>query len=61
MAKVIAEKAVEASEVKMVGMKTIVQWKISGNDVEVVDYVESKPVDEAIQKQKQEKQVLKKK
>ena len=49
MAKVISEKAVESSEVKMVEMKTMRTMKDgSGNDVEVVDYVESKPVDEAI-------------
>ena len=50
MAKVISEKAVEAaSEVKMVEMKTMRTMKDgSGNDVEVVDFVESKPVDEAI-------------
>lgn len=51
MAKVISEKAVEAaSEVKMVEMKTMRTMKDgSGNDVEVVDFVESKPVDEAIE------------
>ncbi len=49
MAKVISEKAVESSEVKMVEMKTMRTMKDgSGNDVEVVDYTESKPVDEAI-------------
>jgi len=49
MAKVISEKAVESSEVKMVEMKTMRTMKDgSGNDVEVVDFVESKPVDEAI-------------
>tara|TARA_R100001510_G_scaffold53903_1_gene55963 strand:- start:16 stop:255 length:240 start_codon:yes stop_codon:yes gene_type:complete len=49
MAKVISEKAVESSEIKMVEMKTMRTMKDgSGNDVEVVDFVESKPVDEAI-------------
>ena len=49
MAKVISEKAVESSEVKMVEMKTMRTMKDgSGNDVEVVDFVESKSVDEAI-------------
>ena len=49
MAKVISEKAVESSEVKMVEMKTMRTMKDgSGNDVEVVDYAESKSVDEAI-------------
>ena len=50
MAKVISEKAVEAaSEVKMVEIKHMQTMKdASGNDVEVLDYVESKPVDEAI-------------
>ena len=49
MAKVISERAVESSEVKMVEMKTMRTMKDgSGNDVEVVDFVESQPVDEAI-------------
>ena len=50
MAKVISEKAVEAaSEVKMVEIKHTQTMKdASGNDVEVLDYLESKPVDEAI-------------
>ena len=50
MAKVISEKAVEAvSEVKMVEIKHMKTMKdASGDDVEVLDYVESKPVDEAI-------------
>ena len=49
MAKVISEKAVESSEVKMVEIKhTRTMQDASGNDVEVVDYKDSKPVDEAI-------------
>ena len=49
MAKVISQKAVESSEVKMVEIKMMRTMKDgSGNDVEVVDYTESKPVDEAI-------------
>ena len=52
MAKVISEKAVEVSSVeqpKMVEIKMMRTMKdASGKDVEVVDYVESKSVDEAI-------------
>jgi hypothetical protein len=49
MAKVISEKAVESSEVKMVEIKMMRTMKDgSGNDVEVVDYTESKKLDEAI-------------
>ena len=49
MAKVISEKAVESSEVKMVEIKhTRMMKDASGDDVEVLDYAESKPVDEAI-------------
>ena len=51
MAKVIAEKAQEQaqSSVKMVEIKHIRTMKdASGNDVEVVDYSETKSVDEAI-------------
>ena len=50
MAKVISEKTIEASsEVKMVEIKHMQTMKdASGNDVEVLDYAESKPVDEAI-------------
>ena len=51
MAKVIAEKAQEQaqSSVKMVEIKHTRSMKDpSGNDVEVVDYVDVKPVDEAI-------------
>ena len=50
MSKVISEKAVEAaSAVKMVEIKHMQTMKdASGDDVEVLDYVESKPVDEAI-------------
>jgi len=49
MAKVISEKAVESSEVKMVEIKYMrTMQDASGNDVEVLDYMESKSVDEAI-------------
>ena len=50
MAKVIAEKASE-SAVKSVEIKhTKVMQNASGNNVTVVDWVETKPVDEAISK-----------
>lgn len=52
MSKVIAEKtqeAVVADSPKMVEIKhTRTMKDASGNDVEVVDYTETKPVDEAI-------------
>jgi len=52
MAKVIAEKVVEASSVeqpKMVEIKhTRVMKDADGNDVTVLDYVETRSVDEAI-------------
>jgi len=50
MAKKIAEKAVEsASAVKMVEIKHLRSMKDeAGKDVSVVDWAESKPVDEAI-------------
>ena len=49
MAKVISEKAVESSEVKMVEIKYMRTMKdASGNDVEVLDYTDSRTVDEAI-------------
>jgi bacterioferritin (cytochrome b1) len=52
MAKVIAEKIVEApvyESGKQVEIKhTRTMQDASGNDVEVVDYVDTKPVDEAI-------------
>ena len=49
MAKVISEKAVESSEIKMVEIKhTRTMKDAADKDVEVVDFVESKPVDEAI-------------
>ena len=51
MAKVIAEKVQEQaqSSVKMVEIKHTRSMKDpSGKDVEVVDYTETKPVDEAI-------------
>ena len=51
MAKVIAEKAQEQaqSSVKMVEIKhTRTMQDASGKDVEVVDYTDVKPVDEAI-------------
>jgi len=51
MAKVIAEKAQEQaqSSVKMVEIKhTRIMQDASGKDVEVVDYTDVKPVDEAI-------------
>tara|TARA_R100000329_G_scaffold97532_1_gene80682 strand:- start:165 stop:404 length:240 start_codon:yes stop_codon:yes gene_type:complete len=50
MAKVISEKAVESSEVKMVEIKYMRTMKdASGNDVEVLDYMESREVGEAIE------------
>ena len=52
MAKVIAEKVQEQVQVdspKMVEIKhTRTMQDASGNDVEVVDYTETKPVDDAI-------------
>ena len=49
MAKVIAEKAVESSSVKMVEIKhTKVMKNASGNNVTVVDHTEIQGVDEAI-------------
>ena len=49
MAKVISEKAVESSEVKTVEIKYMRTMKdASGNDVEVLDYTDSRTVDEAI-------------
>lgn len=49
MAKVISEKAVESSEVKMVEIKYMrTMQDASGNDVEVLDYKDSRTVDEAI-------------
>jgi len=53
MAKVISEYTIEApvvgDEPKMVEIKIMRTMKDgSGNDVEVVDYTETKPVDEAI-------------
>ena len=50
MAKVIAEKTQEAVDSpKMVEIKhTRTMQDASGNDVEVVDYTESKPVEDAI-------------
>ena len=49
MAKVISEKAVESSEVKMVEIKYMrTMQDASGNDVEVLDYTDSRTVDEAI-------------
>jgi len=51
MAKVIAEKVQEQSQssTKMVEIKhTRTMQDASGNDVEVVDYVETKQIDEAI-------------
>jgi hypothetical protein len=52
MAKKIAEKAVEsASSPKMVEIKHLRSMKDeAGKDVSVVDWTESKPVDEAISK-----------
>tara|TARA_B100001939_G_scaffold124306_1_gene107804 strand:- start:367 stop:609 length:243 start_codon:yes stop_codon:yes gene_type:complete len=50
MAKVISEKAVESSEVKMIEIKYMKTMKdASGNDVEVLDYMESREVGEAIE------------
>ena len=49
MAKNIAEKSVESSEVKHVSIKHLKTVKnVAGADVEVVDWTESKNVDEAI-------------
>ena len=49
MAKVIAEKAVESSSVKMVEIKhTKVMKNASGNNVTVVDYTDVMRVDDAI-------------
>ena len=49
MAKVIAEKAVESSSVKMVEIKhTKVMKNASGNNVTVVDHTEVQNVDDAI-------------
>jgi hypothetical protein len=52
MAKIIAEKVQEQVQVdspKMVEIKhTRTMQDASGNDVEVLDYTDSKPVDEAI-------------
>jgi len=49
MAKVIAEKAVESSSVKMVEIKhTKVMKNASGNNVTVVDHTDVMSVDEAI-------------
>ena len=52
MAKKIAEKAVEsASSPKQVEIKQLLSMKDeAGKDVSVVDWTESKPVDEAISK-----------
>jgi len=51
MAKVISEKAVEAaSEVKIVEIKFMkTMQNASGEEVEVLDYTETKSVDEAIE------------
>ena len=49
MAKVISEKSVESSEVKMVEIKFMrTMQDASGNNVEVLDYMESREVGEAI-------------
>ena len=49
MAKNIAEKSVESSEAKQVSIKHLKTVKnVAGADVEVVDWTESKNVDEAI-------------
>ena len=59
MAKVISEKAVESSEVKMVEIKYMrTMQDASGNDVEVLDYKESKSVDEAISQAEERKASL---
>ena len=62
MAKVIAEKVQEQVQVdapKMVEIKhTRTMQDASGNDVEVVDYAESKPVDEAISQAEERKASL---
>jgi len=61
MAKVIAEKAQEQAEssVKMVEIKMMRTMKdASGKDVEVVDYVDVKSVDEAISQAEERKASL---
>tara|TARA_Y100001933_G_C18770713_1_gene468070 strand:+ start:242 stop:490 length:249 start_codon:yes stop_codon:yes gene_type:complete len=62
MAKVISEKAVEVSSVeqpKMVEIKMMRTMKdASGKDVEVVDYVDVKSVDEAISQAEERKASL---
>ena len=62
MAKVISEKSVEVSSVeqpKMVEIKMMRTMKdASGKDVEVVDYVDVKSVDEAISQAEERKASL---
>ena len=60
MAKVIAEKTQEAVDSpKMVEIKhTRTMQDASGNDVEVVDWTETKPVDEAISQAEERKASL---
>jgi len=60
MAKVIAEKAVESVDApKMVEIKMMRTMKdASGKDVEVVDYVDVKSVDEAISQAEERKASL---
>jgi len=59
MAKVIAEKAVEASSPKSVEIKhTKVMQNASGNNVTVVDWTETKSVDLAISEAESQKASL---
>jgi len=59
MAKIVAEKAVESSEAKMVEIKhTKVMKNANGNDVTVMDWSEVKPLDEAIEQAENNKAQL---
>ena len=59
MAKIIAEKAVESSEVKMVEIKhTRMMKDAAGKDVEVLDYTDVKSVDDAISEAEERKASL---
>ena len=59
MAKIVAEKVVESSQVKMVEIKhTKVMKNANGNDVTVMDWSEVKPLDEAIEQAENNKTQL---
>jgi len=59
MAKIIAEKAVESAEVKMVEIKhTRMMKDAAGKDVEVLDYTDVKSVDDAISEAEERKASL---